>query len=82
MISANVLYRSSIETLCIQSVSCQMALMMTTMLPTLEKDFESRKQIILDLSSSKRRLSAISEVHSDYAKFNRKVDKLSKINNA
>ena len=76
MMSANLIYRSSIETLCIQSVSCKMALMMTIVLPTLDKDFETRQQILLDLASNKRRLAALNETQPEYAKFNSKVSKL------
>ena len=50
-----------------------MALMMTIALPTLDKDFETRKQILLDLSATKRRLAALDEAHPDFVKFNSKV---------
>lgn len=49
---------------------------MTIVLPTLDKDFETRQQILLDLASNKRRLAALNETQPEYAKFNSKVSKL------
>ena len=74
--SVNMIYRSSIETLCIQSVSCKMALMMTRVFKNFETDFETRKQIVVDLSASKRRLAALHISHPQYAVFAEKVSSI------
>ena len=73
MISVNMIYRSSIETLCIQSVSCKMALMMTDVLSNLDHYFEKRKEIVLDLSSAKRRLATMGPSHPEHADSTAKV---------